>query len=364
MSALLHVVAVHADGEVLGHVALLDGVDDGGLQSVRELGKELVAVELGSVVEAASPGEDGGHGVGRGGLALLPLSVVTGDGAVSSLSLDDAILVEKDGGHETERAVALSNDIRLDITVVVLASPHDAAVSLDDLSDHIINESVLVVNTLGLEGGLVLLLVHLHKDILEETVVLLEDGVLGRELKGISAVESVLEAGASEGLDRLCSVVHAHEAAGTLEVVGSSLEALGAIFGDPLHDELSWPVDDGVGAHVLVTVGMAADDDGLGPSGNEAGHVGADDGLTENGAVEDVSDGSVGGLPHLLELELLHTILIGGDSGTLDADLVLLDSVGGLDGDLVLGGVSVLNGEIVVLEVNINVRGDVLYESG
>lgn len=41
----------------------------------------------------------------------------------------------------------------------------------------------------------------------------------------------------------------------------------------------------------------------------------------------------VGRLPHLLELELLDTGLIGGDGGALDADLVLLDGLGSIDRD-------------------------------
>lgn len=44
----------------------------------------------------------------------------------------------------------------------------------------------------------------------------------------------------------------------------------------------------------------------------------------------------------LLQLELLDTSLIWGDGGTLDADTVLLDSLGGLDGDLVIGLITVL----------------------
>lgn len=44
----------------------------------------------------------------------------------------------------------------------------------------------------------------------------------------------------------------------------------------------------------------------------------------------------------LLQLELLNTGLIGGDGGTLDTDTVLLDSLGGINGDLVIGLVTVL----------------------
>lgn len=44
----------------------------------------------------------------------------------------------------------------------------------------------------------------------------------------------------------------------------------------------------------------------------------------------------------LLQLELLNTGLIGGDGGTLDTDTVLLDGLSGVNGDLVIGLVTVL----------------------
>jgi hypothetical protein len=46
---------------------------------------------------------------------------------------------------------------------------------------------------------------------------------------------------------------------------------------------------------------------------------------------------SVGTPPHLLEIELLDSGLVWGNGGTLDSDRVLLDSIGGIDGDLVIG---------------------------
>jgi hypothetical protein len=109
-------------------------------------------------------------------------------------------------------------------------------------------------------------------------------------------------------------------------------------------------------------MGVAADDDGLGPAGHEAGHVGADNGLTEDSSIEDVTDGAVGGFPHLFQLELLDTFFIGGDGSALDTNFVLLDGVGRLDSDLVICGVTVLNGEIVVLEIDVDIGSDVLYK--
>lgn len=58
----------------------------------------------------------------------------------------------------------------------------------------------------------------------------------------------------------------------------------------------------------------------------------------------------------LLQLELLNTGLIRGDRGTLDTDTVLLNSLGGIDGDLVIGLITVLNTQIVVLEIDIEIR--------
>ena len=65
-------------------------------------------------------------------------------------------------------------------------------------------------------------------------------------------------------------------------------------------------------------------------------------------------------LTHLLELELLDSGFIGGDGGAFDSDLVLLDGLGGIHGDLVVGLVSVLNSQIVVFNVHIEVGGDEL----
>lgn len=45
----------------------------------------------------------------------------------------------------------------------------------------------------------------------------------------------------------------------------------------------------------------------------------------------------------LLQLELLHTSLIGSDGGALDTNAILLDGLSGFDGNLVIGLVTVLD---------------------
>lgn len=56
----------------------------------------------------------------------------------------------------------------------------------------------------------------------------------------------------------------------------------------------------------LVAERVPPDGDGLRPAWNQPGNVLADDGLTEDRAPQDVPDGAVGALPHLLQLELLR----------------------------------------------------------
>jgi hypothetical protein len=100
---------------------------------------------------------------------------------------------------------------------------------------------------------------------------------------------------------------------------------------------------------------MTANHNWLCPSRNWLGNTIQYDGLTEHSSAKDVTDlhhllrswrrlllrynthRAVRALPHLFELELLHTSLVGRDCRTLDADLVLEDGIGGFHSHLVVG---------------------------
>ena len=60
----------------------------------------------------------------------------------------------------------------------------------------------------------------------------------------------------------------------------------------------------------LVSKGMPTDHNGLLPGGHNARDVAADDGLSEHCASQNVPDGSIGGLPHLLQLELCKGVVL------------------------------------------------------
>lgn len=75
-----------------------------------------------------------------------------GDSAVSCLSLNGLTIgTNENRGHQAEGTVALSDDIRLDISVVVFAGPDETARALKTLSDHVVNKAVLVPDAQFLE---------------------------------------------------------------------------------------------------------------------------------------------------------------------------------------------------------------------
>ena len=115
-----------------------------------------------------------------------------------------------------------------------------------------------------------------------------------------------------------------------------------------------------VGGAILVAVGVAADDDRLGPARHQARHVLADDRLAEDDAAEDVADGAVRRPPHFLEAEFLHAAFVRRDGGAFDGDADFLGLVGGVDGDLVVGLVALLDAEIVVEQVDVEIGMDQL----
>lgn len=157
---------------------------------------------------------------------------------------------------------------------------------------------MLVPDLLGLEVLLVGGLVDLLEDILESTIVLLEDGVLGAHVERKLLVKSQLEGSVSETSDGLVGVVLGlSDTAAVLELEDLNLLRL-ATLGGVNHGELTGAGQDSVLGAVLVTKGVTANDDRLLPARNKTGNAGDDNGLTEDGTTKGISDGSVGGKPH------------------------------------------------------------------
>lgn len=200
---------------------------------------------------------------------------------------------------------------------------------------------------------------HLLEDVFEAAVIGLQDRVLGREIDRNLALQAVVERGAREFGDRFVQVVHGECHAGARRVVNVMLDRL-AVFADEFDRELALARELEIGRAVLVAEGVAADDDRLGPAGDQARHVLADDRLAEDDAAEDVADRAVRRLPHLLQLELLDATLVRRDRGAFYADAVLLDGVCGVDRHLVVSCITVFDAQVVIFEIEVEIRVDQL----
>ena len=222
---------------------------------------------------------------------------------------------------------------------------------------------MLIPEFLGLKFRLVLLIVNFLENILESAIVLFKNSVFGAQVKRVVSLQRILEAGVGELSDRFVGVVHREHHATGLKLVNLKISGLRAVIGDERHDELAGFLGNEVSSTILVTKSMAANDDRLGPARNEPRDILDDDWFAEHSATKDVSDGTIGGLPHKLEVEFLHTSLISGDRGTLDANSALFDGVGRINGDLIVSLVSVFDAQVVVADIKVQEGMDKLNVS-
>jgi len=106
---------------------------------------------------------------------------------------------------------------------------------------------------------------------------------------------------------------------------------------------------------------VSANNDRLRPTRDKSWDIIDDNRLSEHSAVENVPNGSVGRLPHLLKLKLFDTIFIRGNSSAFDSDFMFEHSVGTVDSHLVISLVSIFNRQIIVIRFQIDVRVDMLF---
>ena len=339
-------IGADQESEVLGHGAGLDGRHHDLLQSFGEAEQLVIAVELGAVLQGAAPGKDRRSGVGRGGAALLMLAEVARHGAVRRLGQHGlAVRRHQHARHQPERAEALRHRVGLHVAVVILARPHIAARPFQRRRHHVVDQPVLVGEPARFELRLELGLVDLREQVLEAAVIGLEDRVLGGEIDRHVAVQPVIERGPGEVANRVVEIEHAERDTRALELMDLLLDAR-AVLADEGDGELALARHEKVDRAIDVAIGVAADDDRLGPARHQPGHVLADDRLAEDHPAEDVADRAVRRPPHLLEAELLHPHLVRRDGGAFHPDAAVPDGVRGIDGHLIVGRVAILDAEI------------------
>jgi len=177
--------------------------------------------------QPAGPGEDRGDRVGRGFLALLMLAIVPRHRAVGGLGFDRvAVRRHQHRGHQAERAVALRDGVGLHVAVVVLAGPDVAARPLHRGGDHVVDQAMFVGDLLLVEFGLELGVEDLLEDVLEPSVIDLENRVLGRQIDRIALRQALIERGAGEIGDRIVEIVHGERDAGAGRLVDFPLDHL------------------------------------------------------------------------------------------------------------------------------------------
>ena len=102
------------------------------------------------------------------------------DGAMRGFGLHDfAVGAQQNRGHQPQRPIPLSHNIGLNIAVIVLTRPDKAASIAQSLSDHIVNQAMLVEQALFLKILLEFLLVDGLEQIFEAPVIGFQNGVFG-----------------------------------------------------------------------------------------------------------------------------------------------------------------------------------------
>lgn len=168
------------------------------------------------------------------------------------------------------------------VGALTLEGHDETTLALDHLGDHVVNETVLVPDALGVKFFLVALLENLLEEVLEAAIVLLEDGVLGAHVERQLLHKGNLEAGVGEAADGLVGVVLGQGNTAAGKVVDGDGLGFAAVGRGVDKLQLTGAGDDPVSSTVLVTVGVTTDDDGLVPARYETGNAGDDDGLTED----------------------------------------------------------------------------------
>lgn len=99
----------------------------------------------------------------------------------------------------------------------------------------------------------------------------------------------------------------------------------------------------------LIPISVTANDNGFHPSRHQPGNVLADNSLPEDSATQDVSNCPIGRLPHLLQLELLHSFLIRSDGCTLYANVVFFYGFSSFHSYFIICSVTMLNAQVIAV---------------
>ena len=139
-------------------------------------------------------------------MLLLPLPIVSDDSSMVCLSYDCSTFPNELIIHEPMATKALCYNLGEYVAIVVLQSKQKSPLTLDELSCHVVNVSVLEVYL-----AVVVLLIYLLKHYSEPSIVLWEHRYLGGQFDRQIVRDCVLEARVGELAYRFLAVVHSHK---------------------------------------------------------------------------------------------------------------------------------------------------------
>ena len=276
------------------------------------------------------------------------LVVVALHRTVGGLVLIYAGRAHQDACHHGQAAESARDHVAHHIAVVVLARPNKAALSLHHTRHRIIDERVEILDARLRERRSVFAVKDLLENVLEAVVVRFGDGVLRGEPDVLPRIKRIVETAARKTCDGRIKVMHALSNAGAAELMNerAGLPAVRRRV-DKLH--LARTGNEQLRILVDIAVRMTRQRDGLLPVAHARLNALAGDGRAEHRSVKDGADGAVGALPHLLETVFLHARGVGRDSGALHSHAQALRCLGGIDGNLVIGGVTIGKAQVVIL---------------
>ncbi len=197
-------------------------------------------------------------------------------------------------------------------------------------------------------------MVNLFKDIFESAIVFFQNGILGTHIQRPSLLKGHIEAASCKAFNAFICIVHAHCNTSTFELVYFMFNDL-SVFTFKFYSKLSLARNNEISCAVLITKCMASNDNWTIPIRNKTWNVFNYNWLTKYSTIKNVSNGAIRALPHLFEVELLNTRFIWCNGGTFNSHPILFDGICSINGNLVIGFISVFYPQIVIFDIQFEI---------
>lgn len=250
--------------------------------------------------KASCPCKDWSNRVSWSFFPLLVFSVVTSHRAMCGFCLNTTIWRQQYRCHQSERTVTLSNNIRLNITVIIFAGPNKTSIAFHGISNHIINKSMFIPEFTLFKLCFIVFLVNLFKNVLKSSIVFLQYSVLCCQIKRVISLNCEFKRWMGEFINWLICIVHSHENSRPFEFVNFHYLTWVRFFirleSDKKFACLTRYV---ICCAILISKSVSTNDNWFSPSGNKSWNVLDHNWFTEYSTTKLISNCSVGRLPHL-----------------------------------------------------------------